>query len=155
MCGLIKSLEEFPRDKRTPDGHMKRCRDCTGLRRKERTFRAESLEKRRAWEKAHYAKNRERELARNKARHDALRQEVLTAYGHRCACCGEEIAEFLAVDHVNGRGARDRRESHFTGLALYLWLKRQGFPQDGFRLLCHNCNCARGFYGYCSHERRT
>jgi hypothetical protein len=23
----------------------------------------------------------------------------------------------------------------------------------GYRVLCHNCNLARGFYGYCPHEK--
>lgn len=154
-CGHVKALDDFPRDSRLVDGRMKRCRDCMGLRRKERTFRAESLEARRAWERASYASNRERELARNKARNDALREEVLAAYGHRCACCGEGTAEFLAVDHINGRGAKHLKELNLTGRGFYRWLKRRGFPRDDFRLLCHNCNCARGFYGYCPHERRA
>jgi hypothetical protein len=33
------------------------------------------------------------------------------------------------------------------------WLKRNGYPK-GFRVLCHNCNSARGLYGYCPHKRR-
>jgi hypothetical protein len=34
---------------------------------------------------------------------------------------------------------------------MYTWLRNQGYP-NGFRTLCHNCNLARGFYGYCPHE---
>jgi hypothetical protein len=30
-------------------------------------------------------------------------------------------------------------------------MKRNNFP-PGFRVLCRNCNGARGFYGYCPHE---
>ena len=80
---------------------------------------------------------------------------MLAAYGHRCACCGEAEAEFLAVDHVNGRGNKHLKELNVTGRGFYLWLKRQGFPRDGFRLLCHNCNSARAHYGYCPHERNA
>jgi hypothetical protein len=36
---------------------------------------------------------------------------------------------------------------------LYLWLKRNNYP-TGFRVLCHNCNLAIGFYGYCPHHRQ-
>ena len=54
--------------------------------------------------------------------------------------------EFLAVDHINGCGAL-KRVSNF-----YSWLLRNGLP-DGFRILCHNCNLSRGFYGYCPHEK--
>lgn len=152
-CGRIKPSDSYPRYSKTPDGRMKRCRECLGLLRKERSLRADVLERRRNWEKAYYAKNRERELARNRARNEVLRKEVLAAYGHRCACCGEETAEFLAIDHRNGRGTKHLRELNLTGRGFYLWLKRQGFPTNEFRLLCHNCNAALGYYGCCPHER--
>ena len=89
-----------------------------------------------------------------------LRAEVLAAYGHACACpnCGEIRAEFLSIDHINGDGAAHRLElgkgNKLMGLArTYAWLKQNAFPKDRFRLLCHNCNFARGHYGYCPHER--
>jgi hypothetical protein len=152
-CGLVKVIVEYLRNSRTPVGRMKRCRDCMGLKRKERKARAGSLEQRRAWEKAYYARHREPELARSKVRNDALRAEVLAAYGRRCVCCGETTAEFLSIDHVNGRGTKHLKELNLTGRAFYLWLKRQSFPQDEYRLLCHNCNIARGHHGQCPHER--
>jgi hypothetical protein len=150
---VVKPIDEYPRNARYPDGRMKRCRQCLGFERKERTFRAGSLEKRRAWEKAYYARNREQELARGRARNESLRREVLTAYGQRCAWCGETAAEFLSVDHVNGRGGRHLKELNLTGRGFYLWKKRQGFSRDGLRRLCHNCNTARGDYRYCPHKR--
>lgn len=81
-----------------------------------------------------------------------VKAEVLDAYGHRCECCGESTAEFLAIDHIKGDGAAHRREVG-GGTAFYLWLRRAGFPRDNFRLLCHNCNIARA-YGQkiCPHE---
>ena len=30
-------------------------------------------------------------------------------------------------------------------------LKKLGYPKDGYQLLCHNCNCAKGWYGACPH----
>jgi hypothetical protein len=108
---------------------MTRCRDCIGIDRKERSFRRGSLENRRRWERAHYERNRGPELERTKQRNNALRLEVLEAYGHRCACCGESIAEFLAVDHLNGRGGKNLKELNLTGRAFYLWLKQHGFPR--------------------------
>src|SRR5687768_7098175 len=27
-CGIVKSVDEYPRDARAPDGRVKRCRDC-------------------------------------------------------------------------------------------------------------------------------
>jgi hypothetical protein len=124
-----------------------------GVLRRERTYTGGNLERRRAWEKNYYAMHRERELARNKACNVALRLEVISAYGSRCSCCDDGTVEFLSIDHVYGRGDKGRKELKEGGRALYLWLKRNGFPQDGYRLLCFNCNCARGHYGYCPHDK--
>lgn len=75
-------------------------------------------------------------------------------YGGCCKCCGEDIPEFLTVDHVNGDGAAHRKACG-KGRKIYADLKQRGFPQDGFRLLCFNCNIALGFYGYCPHHPET
>ena len=32
------------------------------------------------------------------------------------------------------------------------WLINERFP-EGFRVLCHNCNQAIGYYGECPHAR--
>jgi hypothetical protein len=80
----------------------------------------------------------------------ALRLAALTHYSAgqpACACCGDTHIEFLAVDHING-GARTQGNS---GTRLHRWLKTHGYP-DGFRVLCHNCNQALAFYGYCPHQ---
>jgi len=81
----------------------------------------------------------------------ALRAEVLAAYGGKCACCGEAHPEFLGIDHMNGGGNRERGKSGGSNV-FYVALKKAGFPKDRYRLLCHNCNLARGFYGYCPHK---
>jgi hypothetical protein len=82
---------------------------------------------------------------------DNLKREVYQAYGNSCACCGETHEEFLQIDHVNGGGRKHRKEIGSGNLNL--WLKRRGFPKDGFRLLCSNCNHSMGVHGYCPHER--
>lgn len=80
-----------------------------------------------------------------------LRLAALEAYGRVCACCGESRIEFLAVDHIGGAGNEHRRNVKArSGQNLYNWLKSNGYP-PGFRVLCHNCNMALGFYGYCPH----
>lgn len=82
------------------------------------------------------------------------RLEVVTHYGGKCACpgCLESRIEFLALDHINGGGNKHRRDEKIGRMDM--WLKRNGFP-SGFRVLCHNCNMARGFYGYCPHEKEN
>ncbi len=89
---------------------------------------------------------------RNRAQNRALKLEVFAAYGGaQCACpgCSEKRDEFLTMDHIEGW--RKHHEKRLGGVALYRWLKQNGFP-EGFRVLCMNCNFALGHFGYCPHE---
>uniref|UniRef100_A0A6M3JU55 HNH endonuclease n=1 Tax=viral metagenome TaxID=1070528 RepID=A0A6M3JU55_9ZZZZ len=81
-----------------------------------------------------------------------LKCRVIKSYGGKCSCCGENIKEFLTIDHVNGNG-KEHRNTIGRGYKLYKWLEKNNYPKDGFRLLCYNCNCARGQFGQCPHER--
>lgn len=65
-----------------------------------------------------------------------------------CNCCGENIIEFLSIDHINGGGRKHRAE---VGKNLYRWIIRNNFP-PGFQVLCNNCNMAKGIYGICPHK---
>lgn len=64
----------------------------------------------------------------------------------KCDCCGEPDERFLTVEHENNDGAKHRK----TIGDIYAWLIRNKFPK-GFRILCFNCNCAKGIYGECPH----
>lgn len=85
-----------------------------------------------------------------------LRYEVLKHYNNSeipfCACCKEKEEDFLSIDHIYGRKNKSKKESYLTGIPLYTWLKRNGYPA-GFQVLCHNCNQAKGYYGKCPHEQ--
>lgn len=81
------------------------------------------------------------------------RYRVLSHYSGgvpKCSCCGEDKLEFLAIDHQEGSGNEHRRQMG-RSTRLFDWLHANGLP-GGFRVLCHNCNCAIGFYGYCPHQ---
>lgn len=124
-------------------------------------------DKRKAASAAWYAANAERMRRVRKAWADANREyisaharrtsqerrlRVLTRYGGDppvCACCGTGHLEFLSMDHINGDGAAHRRLIGRS--SLYRWLEQNDYP-EGFRVLCFNCNCAIGFYGYCPHN---
>lgn len=84
----------------------------------------------------------------------ALRLKVIMAYGGKCSCCGTKELEFLSVDHVHGGGNKHRKKIGYyaSGQGFYKWLIRKKFPKR-FRVLCHNCNLSRGFYGYCPHTK--
>jgi hypothetical protein len=82
-----------------------------------------------------------------------LRHDAIMAYGgYKCACpgCNHTEPEFLGIDHIAGGGSKHRKEiGHHN---FYWWLKHNNYPQ-GFRVLCHNCNLAKGLYGFCPHEK--
>jgi hypothetical protein len=81
------------------------------------------------------------------------RQEVLDHMGGKCECCGETNPRFLTIDHINGGGAKHKRENKIV--KLYKWIKKNNYP-EGFRLLCYNCNCARSKQrnkGICPHKQ--
>lgn len=66
-----------------------------------------------------------------------------------CKCCQEDTYEFLSIDHINGGGNQHRKK--LGSKYIYSWLVQNDYP-DGYRVLCYNCNCAKGFYGRCPHE---
>ena len=83
-----------------------------------------------------------------------LKKEVIAAYGGKCVCCGNRNYEFLTIGHTNGNGNKHRRSiGESSGRGFYRWLKRNGFPKDGFELQCMNCNCSLFWFGYCPHQR--
>lgn len=106
-----------------------------------------------------YQKNKKQMLKAFKVWRGELREQVLKVYGGgdfpKCACCGEDIVEFLTIDHVDGKGNDHRREigrNIMTGsTGLYSWLRKNNFP-EGFRVLCFNCNCAIAIHGKCPHK---
>ena len=94
----------------------------------------------------------EKQRSRSRYEKRELRHAAIMAYGgYRCSCnhrggaCGEKPPEFLCIDHINGNG---KILGEKGGHILYRRLKKQGYP-PGYRVLCHNCNLALGFYGYC------
>ena len=79
-----------------------------------------------------------------------LREELLAAYGGTCACpkCPETNPAFLTLEHVNGDGKAHRLRA---GSHTYADLRRQGWPQQGYTLLCWNCNAATRHGKTCPH----
>jgi hypothetical protein len=78
------------------------------------------------------------------------RRKVIEAYGGKCRCCGESTYEFLAIDHLDNDGAKDRKVNG-RGAKLIGRIIRAGFPPR-YQVLCHNCNLAKAFHSRCPHE---
>lgn len=115
-------------------GFQGSCKECT-----------------KAMRKKYYFDNKEEILERERVQRWQLRLEVVSEYGGKCECCGEMSVEFLTIDHIKGGGTKHREE--IGSNSMYKFLKKNGFPKDDYRLLCFNCNCARGSFGYCPHQK--
>jgi hypothetical protein len=97
---------------------------------------------------------RKRRIRDNKESRE-IRKICLIHYSEnppKCSCCGETIFDFLTIDHIKGNGTL-HREKVGRGTQFFYWLKRNNFP-EGYKVLCYNCNCAKGHLGFCPHERR-
>jgi hypothetical protein len=120
------------------------------LNRKQREWTKKNPEKR----KAIVLRCNQNNPDRHKKYHQQLRFKVLFYYGKgkiECACCGEQTYEFLAIDHINGGGTKERKEA-YGNICQLLWNKK--LP-DGYQVLCHNCNMAKGLYGKCPHNNKS
>jgi len=145
FCGKSKKLSEFYKDRTHPWGTRTRCKECIGLiNHGEAARRAKS-----GYDRERYKKTRAEKIEQQRVYRRELREAALDHYGGKCACCGEDRYEFLAIDHIDG-GGEDHRKA-IKRIPIERWLKNRGYP-SGFRVLCHNCNMALGLYGYCPHE---
>lgn len=174
-CNQAKTLSEYHRRNNSKVGYYPRCKDCERERHKDNNrklnFSVSVIEKLcpkcRVVEPASEF-SRHKGFTTGLASHchgcvrDAsriwlqrLKFKTFQAYSNRCACCGERQPEFLSIDHIGGGGKQHRATLSPGSSSLYLDLQRRGHPQEGFRLLCHNCNQSLGVHGYCPHQSES
>lgn len=80
-----------------------------------------------------------------------IKQEVISKYGGKCICCGEKNVMFLSLDHRDGGGTKERKDSRVIGTRLYRSLRKT--PVDPkYQVMCYNCNFAKGDRGVCPHQ---
>jgi len=79
---------------------------------------------------------REQRNAKNKARTDALREQVHELLGGVCCRCAFDDWRALQVDHINGGGRKDR--DRFDNREQFLKSVLDN-PSD-YQLMCANCN---------------
>ena len=123
----IKNFQSFPRNR---SGLASYCRDCMRDAWNE-------------WNVAHPGVKRER----SKVSVAKAKMEAFTAYGAKCACCGEVEPMFLTIDHVNNDGGGRKRSG-----SIYFVARREGFPSR-YQVLCYNCNLGKARNGgKCPHQ---
>jgi hypothetical protein len=71
-----------------------------------------------------------------------VKTNVMTHYGNgKCACvrCGFDDIRALSIDHINGKGNKQRKETGKNGGGSgYIWLIKNNYP-EGYQTLCMNC----------------
>lgn len=122
----------------------KRCRKCN---------KTKPIEKFKLYPKLKYRAARCRKCEKGSKRLARLqcKLECFDQYGGRkCQCCGETLLEFLSLDHI---GNSRKELDHKRRRRRFQQLRKENFPhKDKLRVLCFNCNCAIGFFGYCPHD---
>lgn len=83
-----------------------------------------------------------------------LKSDLIAAYGGKCECCGETEPVFLSLEHKNG-GGNEHRKRAGSGYAIWCELKRLGFPQDDYTILCMNCQRGVMRPEGCPHQRKS
>ena len=114
-CGEFKPRSEFYRHRRGRDGLHCECRSCACRRSRDWLVK--------------------------------LNLEMIHAYGNKCRGCGESDPNALTLDHIFNDGAQERRElrasptsrSGSTNIRIMRKLKKLGWPQDRYQLLCASC----------------
>jgi hypothetical protein len=94
--------------------------------------------------------DREKLAVQMKTYSQGLKAAVIAKYGGKCACCGETRLEFLVIDHINGGGREERRL--WRNISTYRKRLLDDPLRDDLRVLCHNCNAAFAYYGFCPHQ---
>lgn len=161
FCGgcrrtLPRNAENFGIASKRFDGLRSRCRECVAAIKQDHYHRTRPQQ--RARQLIYQRKNREALYEYNakwsRKRNAALRSELLSAYGAKCACCGEAETIFLDLDHVHNNGNAHRREVG-NNTQVMLDLRRRGWPKGDFQLLCCNCNQGKARNGgICPHHKQ-
>ena len=95
----------------------------------------------------YYQKNKDRMAVYYADHRHKTRLEMIEAYGGCCQECAEEDPVVLVLDHINNDAQEDRKvNKHSGGYKMYSKLKQRGWPSEGYRLLCHNCNFRKEYW---------
>ena len=116
-------------------------------------LRKKNPEKIKGQHRAHYYRHQEAKQAEARAYGQRIKRMAIDQYGGVCACCGEQDLVFLVIDHVGGGGNEHRRQlgKGHSGYGFYRWLRKENYP-PGYQVLCHNCNMAYAYQGFCPHR---
>lgn len=124
LCNTYQDLEKhFYKDKTRKYGRAGICKTCTSTKRNKHRYQAKVR-----------GDNRESRKRSSKKYRDL----VLKVLGAVCICCGDDFAEYLEIDHING-GGKKHREQLKGSQGVYRELLRDPRSAD-VQILCANCH---------------
>ena len=141
-CKLNKPMENFYSDNRRIDKKQSACKICQNRDRK-------------SYDSKKYIRNRDSKIKYSRDRYHRLLNIVMKELGSMCNCCGEVEKSFLAIDHVNNDGYRDKNKNgnRISGQTLLYRIIKENFPPDKYQILCMNCNHSKSKNnGICAHK---
>ena len=147
-CGVILTDENWYASDKKRNIYI--CKKC--VYKKTKIWRQNNRDRHNQTQKIWRQNNRDRFNQLVRESRQRLRDEVIDAYGGKCACCGETRREYLSIDHKNGNGNKQKREIGVrNSQEFYRWLKQNNYP-EGFQVLCFNCNMGKRNYSVCPHN---
>lgn len=152
-CNTDKKESGFSKNKSSGDGLSFYCKECKSEANKSYYIKNRIFlsAKGKNYQQKIYKLNKVNILSSKKKYRERVFENVLSGYGNKCACCGEQNKEFLTLDHVNGGGAAHRKIRHQYG--IYRDVINGGFPSN-YRILCMNCNWATRYSMVCPHIKK-
>ncbi len=78
----------------------------------------------------------------NRQKDSEDKASAFNSYGGKCVKCGYSDFDALCIDHVFDDGKLERRKIG-KGADMYRHLKKLGYPQDRYQLLCFSCNMVK------------
>lgn len=119
--------------------HKEKMKEMARLR-----YIALGYENRSSYQRAMYQKHHAKRLASKKRYLEEMREMLFKHYGDKCSCCGESEKIFLTLEHLNNDGAFHRKQVRsMNPVALILDLRKRGWPEQGYTILCFNCNLGK------------
>lgn len=111
-------------------------------------YREKNRDRIRELSRTWFVNNKERNKELNVEERDRLKLDVFKHYAVggkiRCSVCGFEDIRALTIDHIKNNGAEERRKLFgdrlYAGTTFYRWLRKNNYPENGYQILCFNCN---------------
>ena len=114
------------------------------IRHRTALYRSSHKEQTNAYSREYYSNHKKECNSKTTESRTKIKRQVLTFYGNdKCACvkCGFGDIRALSIDHINGNGAKQRKQESGLrggGIRFYTWLIKNNYP-IGYQTLCMNC----------------